>query len=141
MAAIFGIEDFAQAIRARGDVRQHQRGFVAADFAGADFKCRVADGIEPRGFETLDETAGWFFGFEPEQKFFQFRARAFDFNENTLRRIVDPAGQSEFRGEAEDERTEADALHRAANGEFQARTSAGWSGFVHAGILSEAAPN
>ncbi len=61
---------------------------------------------------------GGFSGFEPEQEFFQSGARAFDFNEDALRRIVDPAGQSELGGEAEDERTEADALHRAANGEF-----------------------
>ena len=47
VAAIFGIEDFAQAIRAGGDVRQNERGFAAADFAGANFKCRVAGGIEP----------------------------------------------------------------------------------------------
>ena len=141
MAAIFGIKDFAQAIRARGDVRQNERGFVAAGFAGADFKCRVAGGVEPRSFEALNETARRFFGFEPEQEFFRFRARAFHFDENALWRIVDPAGQSEFRGEAEDERTEADALHRAANGEFQAGALTGWSGFFHAGILSEAAPN
>jgi len=72
--AVLGIEDFAQTIRARGDVRQHQRGFGAAGFAGADFKCRVAGGVEPRGFETLDEAARRFFDFEPEQEFFQFRA-------------------------------------------------------------------
>ena len=141
MAAVLGIEDFAQAIRAGGDVRKHQRGFVPAGFAGADFKCRVTGGVEPRSFETLDETARRFFGFEPEQEFFQFRARAFGFDEDALRRIVDPAGQPEFRGEAEDERPEADALHRAANGEFQACALAGWSGLVHAGILSEPPPN
>jgi len=141
VAAVFWIEDFAQAIRAGGDVRQHQRGFVAAGFAGADFKCRAAGGVEPQGFEALDETARRFFGFEPEQEFFQFRAQAFGFNKDALRRIVDPAGQSESGGKAEDERTEADALHRATNGEFQARASAGWSGLVHEGILSEPAPN
>jgi hypothetical protein len=130
-----------QAIRAGGDIRQHQRGFVAAGFAGPDFKCRITDGVEPRSFETLDETARRFFGFEPEQEFLQFRARAFNFNEDALRRIVNPAGQSEFRGEAEDERSKTNALHRAANGEFQARALAGWSGLVHAGILSEPAPN
>ena len=69
------------------------------------------------------------------------RSRPFGFNEDALRRIVDPAGQSESGGKAEDERTEADALHRATNGEFQARASAGWSGLVHEGILSEPAPN
>jgi len=47
----------------------------------------------------------------------------------------------EFGGEAEDERAKADALHRAANGKFQARASAGLAGFVHGGILSEAASN
>ena len=104
-------------------------------------KCRETDRVQPRGFEALDETARRFFGFEPEQELFQFRARAFDFDENALRGIVDPAGQSEFRGETEDERTEADALHRAANGEFQARALVGWSGLVHAGILPEKAPN
>ena len=100
-----------------------------------------ADRFEPGRLHALDETARWFFGFEPEQEFFQFRARAFDFNENALRGIVDPASQSESGGEAEDKRTEADTLHRAANGEFQARALTGWSGFVHAGILSEPAPN
>src|ERR1017187_2523799 len=113
VASVFGIEDFAQAIRAGGDVRQHQRGFIAAGFAGADFKCRVAGGVEPRSFETLDETARRFFDFEPEQEFFQFRPRAFGFNENALRRIVEPAGQSEAGGETEDEWTEADALYRS----------------------------
>ena len=69
------------------------------------------------------------------------RSRPFGFNEDALRRIVDPASQSESGGKAKDERTEADPLHRTANGEFQACALAGWSGFVHAGILSEAAPN
>ena len=50
--------------------------------------------------------------------------------------LTQPANPSSG-GEAEDERSEADALHRAANGEFQARASAGWSGLVHAGILPE----
>ena len=54
--------------------------------------------------------------------------------------LTQPASSSSV-GQPEDERTEADALHRAANGEFQARALAGWSGFVHAGILSEPALN
>jgi len=93
VAAVFGIEDFAQAIRAGGDVRQHQRGFGAAGFAGANFKLLEASSIEPRGFKALNEAARRFFGFEPEQKFFKRSARTFDFDENTLRRIVDPAGE------------------------------------------------
>ena len=38
IAPVFRIENFAQAIGTGGDVRQHQRGLVAAGFAGADFK-------------------------------------------------------------------------------------------------------
>ena len=141
MVAVLGIEDFAQTIRARGDVRQNERGFVAAGLAGTDFEILETNRVQPRSFETLNETARRSFGFEPEQKFFQCRTRAFGFDEDALRRIVDPTGQSESGGKAEDERTEADALHRAANGEFQAYALAGWSGFIHTGILSESARN
>jgi len=79
---------------------------------GRIFKILEANRVQPRSFETLDETARWFFGFEPEQEFFQFRARAFDFDKDALRELLTQPAQSTFRGEAEDERTEADALHR-----------------------------
>ena len=141
MTTIGGIKNFTQAIGTGGNIGQHERGLVAAGLAGTDFKLLITDGIKPRSFEALDKTARRFIGFEPEKKLFECGARTFDFDKDALRRIVNPAGHSEFRGEAEDERTEADALHRAANGEFQARALAGWSGLVHAGILSEPAPN
>src|SRR5208337_2106453 len=38
VAAIFWVENFAEAIRAGGNVGQHERRFYAASFAGADFK-------------------------------------------------------------------------------------------------------
>ena len=66
----------------------------------------------------MDETSRRFFGFETEKKLFQFRARTFDFNDNALRRIVDPTTETKFDGEAIDERPKAHALHRAANGEL-----------------------
>ena len=100
VATIFRIEDFAETIRTRGNVRQHQRGLVAAGFARPDFKILETNRVEPRGFKALDETVHGFFGFEPEQKFFKRGARAFNFDENALRRIVDPAGQSAVRWRA-----------------------------------------
>src|SRR5208283_2474868 len=84
MATVPGIENFTKTIRTGGDVRQHERGLVAAGFAGADFKILEAGRIQPRGFEALDETARRFFGFEPQKKLFQRGARAFNFDENAL---------------------------------------------------------
>ena len=91
--AVFRIKNFAEAIGAGRDVGQYQRGFVSAGFTRADFKIFMADGVEPRRFKALDETARRLFGIEPQKKFFQFRARPLDFDENALRRIVDPAGK------------------------------------------------
>ncbi len=99
---------------------KHQRGFVAAGFAGADFKLVEADRVQPGRLQALNETARRFFAFEPAQKLFERGTRAFDLDEDALRRIVDPAGQRQFRGEPVDKRAEADALHRAAQGEFHA---------------------
>ena len=100
VTAVLRIENLAQTIGTGGDVRQHQRGFVTAGFAFADFKILVSDRIEPGSFEALNETARGFFGFEAEQEFFERCARAFDFDEDALWRIVDPAGefQSRWRG-------------------------------------------
>ena len=84
-----------------------------------DFKAGITDRIEPRSFEALDETARRFFGFESQQEFFERRARTFNFDQDALWRIVDPAGKFKFGREAEEEGTEADALHRATNGDLQ----------------------
>ena len=67
---------------------------------GADFKRLEADRVEPRRFQALNETARGLFGFEAQQKFFERSARAFGFDEDALRRIVDPAGQAEVRWRA-----------------------------------------
>ena len=126
VAAVFRIENFAQAIGTGGDVRQHQRGFAAAGFTCADFKLLETDGVEPRGFEALNETARGFSVSSRSRNFSSVGARAFGFDENALRRIVDPAGEFQFRRQPEDERTETHALHRAANGEFQAGFPHSW---------------
>ena len=102
VATVRRIKDFAQTIRAGGDVRQHQRGLVAAGASLARISKRlVADRIEPGGFAALDETARRLFGFEPEKKLFQRVRAAFDFDEDALRRIVDPARQPKFRWRAD----------------------------------------
>jgi hydrogenase nickel incorporation protein HypA/HybF len=44
---------------------------------------------------------------------------AFHLDAQAVTRVPDPAGQLQFRGEAMDERTEADALHRAVQSKFQ----------------------
>ncbi len=84
VATIGRIENLAQAIGTGGNVRQNERGFIAAGFTLADFKTGVTDGIEPGGFEALNETARGFFRFEAEQEFFEHCARAFNFDKNAL---------------------------------------------------------
>jgi hypothetical protein len=69
----------------------------------------------------LNETARRLFGFEAKEEFFQLSSRAFDFDEHTLRRIVDPAAQAQFRCEPKYERTKPNALHRAVYDELQPR--------------------
>src|ERR1035437_2212169 len=125
VTAVVRIENFAQAIGTSRDVGQHKRGFITADFAFADFKIRVAHGVKPRGFEALDETARWLFGFEPQKKLFKQAAFTLNFDENALRRVVDPAAQIQFRREPINKRAKAHALNRAAHGEFQARSLGG----------------
>jgi hypothetical protein len=66
VTAVGRIKDFTQTIRTGGDVRQDERGFAAAGFAGANFKVFIADGIEPRRFQTLNKTARRYFGFKRE---------------------------------------------------------------------------
>ena len=64
-----------------------------------------------------------FFALQPQQKLFQDETRPFDFQEDALGGIVDPAGEAQSGGEAEDKRSEPYTLHRAANGDLQ---SHGW---------------
>jgi hypothetical protein len=90
-AAILRIEDFAQAIRTGGDVRQDEGGLFAARLAGADGKFSIADSVEPGGFEALNETAGRFFGLEAQQELLEIGPRAFGFNEDALGGVVHPA--------------------------------------------------
>ena len=89
----------------------------------------------------MDGTVRWPVGFEPEEKLFQIMAWAFDFNENALRRIVDPAVERQSGGEAMDEGTETDALHGAANCEPEAMNEPVCSVCFHARILPEAGLN
>ena len=62
MAPVFGIKNFAQTIRAGGDVGQDQSGFAAGSFTWTDFKILVAGGVEPQRFKALNGTARRFFG-------------------------------------------------------------------------------
>ncbi len=135
IAAVRRIKNLAQTIGTRRDVRQHQRGLFAAGFARADFESVVAGWIEPRAFQALDGTARRFFGFEAKEELFQRRGRAFDFDADALRRVVHPAVQLEFRRQPKDERTKADPLNRAANGEPQALARVNGCSFLHTVLL------
>ena len=115
VAAVMRIEDLGEAIRAGGDVREHQRGPGPVGIARTDRKARVADRVEPGGFEALDGAARRSFSFEAEQKRFQRRTGAFDFNEDALRRVVHPTGQPGPGGEPVNEWAEAHALDRTAD--------------------------
>jgi hypothetical protein len=121
VAPIRRIENLAQAIRASGDIGQDERSFAASVFALANLKSRVTDGIEPRGFQALNGAPWRLPGFKVEKKLFEPSARAFGFDENSLRRIPDPARQSQFGRESENKRTKSDALHGTANNNFQSR--------------------
>jgi len=121
MAPVSWIKDFPEAIGTGRHVRQKQRGFFPAGFAPADFKFFEADRVQPGRFQALNKTAWRCFRFQTEQKLFQRNATAFHFDDHALRRIADPAAQFKFSREPEDERAEADALHRAADGYFQPR--------------------
>ncbi len=98
VTAIARIENLAQAVRAGRDVREHQRSPDAAGFARADFEARIADRIEPGGFEALDGAARRAVCFEAQQKRLQCNRGAFDFNEDALSGVVDPAVEPSPRG-------------------------------------------
>src|SRR3990167_9070038 len=90
VAPIGRIEDFSQAVRAGGDVRQDQGGRLAYVLAPADFEPAIADGIEERELEALDEGAGRSFLFDPQNETIETAFTSFDFDRNPLRRIAHP---------------------------------------------------
>ena len=126
------VEDFGQAIGAGGDVREHQRGFGAAGFAFANLKGGVTDRVEPGSFEALDGAARGFFRFEAQQECLQRGAGAFDFDEDALRGVVDPAGKPGAGGEPVNEGAETHALDCAADRELQPSAQAN---FMHDGSM------
>ena len=103
-----------------------------AGLAGANLKTAVADRVEPRGLQALDETARRFLRLEANEEFLQRRSRAFDLDEHPLRSIVDPAGQAQFGRQPMDERPKSDALDRAPNGDFEPDDGR-WRQRVHSG--------
>jgi hypothetical protein len=80
-----------------------------------------AEGIEPPGFQALDETAGGAVGLEAGQEEFEGGAGSLGFDENALAGIIDPSGEAQAGGETMNEGAEADALDSATEGDFQAR--------------------
>src|SRR5208283_660206 len=121
VTTVAGIEDFPHTIRARRYVRRHQRRPLAARRGGPDLEGLVTGGVQPGGFETLDETARRLFRLESKEEGFEALARSLDFQENSLAGIVDPARQAQPGRQAENKGAEADTLHRAANGHLQPR--------------------
>jgi hypothetical protein len=77
----------------------------------------------------LDGTAWRLLRFKPLAEVFQFCPRAFNHDKNTLRRVVDPAGQPKIVREPMNKRTKADALHRTAKSQPEARGICNGLGF------------
>ncbi len=119
-AAIVRVENFAQTILAGREVGQNERGLPALVGAFPDLEVVVTDGIEMGRLATLDDGAGRLLRFQPAREIRKCFRRAFDFDEDALRRVHDPALESEFSRQPIDKGTETDALDRAAHDHFQA---------------------
>ena len=113
------VEDLGQTIGTGGDVREDQRGLGSAGFTLADLKGGVANGVEPSGFEALDGAARGFFRFEAQEECLERGAGTFDFNEDALSGVVDPAGKPGSGGEPINEGAEPHALDCATDRELQ----------------------
>jgi len=113
-ATVRRVEQLAQAVGTRGDVRQHERRLLTGR-AFADLEARQADRVEHRRLETLDHGAGWTLLHQARAKLVQARRRSLDLDGDARRGVDHPPGQTHARREPVHEGPEADALDRAAD--------------------------
>jgi hypothetical protein len=85
VAPIPRIKHFAETILADRDVRQDKRSFGPTRFAGSDFESGVTGRIEPGRFQALDETAGRFLAFNPQDEPLHLLTASLKLDTNTLR--------------------------------------------------------
>src|ERR1051326_4866778 len=88
VAPVGRVEEFAHAVRAGRDVRQHQGAPFAGRAAGANFESLVTRGIQPERFEALDETARRPFCFEAQKESDEQRTCAMSGSTRALRSPV-----------------------------------------------------
>ncbi len=85
IAAIARLENLHHTVRAGRDIGQNERRIGPAGLAVQHRKFRVADGVEKRKFEALDDRLRWLFALDTNEKLPQRCARALKLNGDTLR--------------------------------------------------------
>src|SRR5438067_1345012 len=112
------MQNFAEAIRTGCHVRQHESSFVTSAAARPDCEIVEASRRKNRNINTLNRCARRLIRSEPNEELFDWLGLAFDFDGNSLRRIGDPARQTELAGKPVHERTKPDSLHGSAHRYF-----------------------
>ncbi len=117
VAAVGGIGDVVQAVRAGGEIGQHQGGFRAAVFAVMDLEHRFALWGDSLRHQFGDRGVRWKLGLQAGTKGIQRGGCGFDLDHDTLRRIDYPPSQMEFIRQPVDKGAKSHALHRSLYGE------------------------
>jgi hypothetical protein len=111
VSAIVSVEDLAQTIRTRRNIRQNNRRFWAGQAAVAHFKRTVAGRLQIRRLHITNIRVLRCVRPQAEKKLLQHFLAAFHFDRSALRRIANPSRYADFAGNPENERPEAYALH------------------------------
>ncbi len=116
IAAVGGIQEFREALRAGRDVRKDERADHSAGRALQDLEAGVTGRVDERGFEALDERAGGEFGLEPGEEGSECVLCALNVDRDALRGVPDVTVEPELGSQTIDERAESDPLHSSAHG-------------------------
>ena len=99
---------------------RYQRAFPAMISALPDFEFLVTERVEMGRLATLNDGAGGFSVFNRRVKLETQSDAPFDFDEDALGGIDDPAFETQFRCQPVNERSKPDALDGAANDDSHA---------------------
>jgi hypothetical protein len=112
IAPILGVEELLEASRTCRYVRKDQGGLLPTSVAFLDGKGSRADGCEAHRVALLNVGVEWLVGVEASEKISQQLTAPLDFEADSMRRVVHPAGEPQFRGQAVDEGAKPYALDR-----------------------------
>jgi hypothetical protein len=121
VAAVGRVNDFMQAISAERDVWENQHRFIALHAALTNFKMLITERVKPGCCHGMYPCQRWLFFWQACQEGLQDFSFPFNFNEDAVGIIDNPATQGKISCQSVDKRAKANTLNSPLN--FKSQTT------------------